>query len=307
MQIKYLSRLLLFFPVTTTAATTESLTVHYYHLAFVLIAVLGLLAFLSVLAKNYKNQIDELKSQLDDSQQNLVIAEEKIRFLNLTDALTGLRNRNFFDMQIKADVAKSLREYKAASNNGGIPLQADINVIIVNIDDFASINAKYGHSLGDSYLKAVAGVIKREIRAGDYLIRLNSDEFMIVTRFSSRDKVPEVASRLKDKIANQACVYNKDKALKRTVTIGSASFPFFHQEPENVSINQVVLLAYHALNAAKATKPDAWMRLIGGNAEHAPKDISDINALVDASCISYHSSIASDNPINWQSMANKVT
>ena len=80
------------------------------------------------------------------------------------DALTGLYNRNFFD-----------RFIKLSEESGG----ANGCYIMIDIDNFKSINDLYGHDIGDIALKTVARITGRLIRGNDILVRWGGEEFVL--------------------------------------------------------------------------------------------------------------------------------
>ena len=84
------------------------------------------------------------------------------------DALTGLMNRSAYELFMeRAD-------------------QANIALLIVDVDEFKTINDQYGHDVGDAVLKRVAEILKDDFRSVDAVCRLGGDEFVVVmTRANS--------------------------------------------------------------------------------------------------------------------------
>ena len=80
------------------------------------------------------------------------------------DPLTGLANRRGFDAWLRQPPATS-------------SLAA---VVLVDVDDFKSVNDAFGHSVGDEVLRQVARLVARHVRAGDMALRLGGDEFAVV-------------------------------------------------------------------------------------------------------------------------------
>lgn len=101
------------------------------------------------------------------------ITIQKTRELELkerayVDMLTGLFNRNFFEEKI----AKNM------NHKGAI-------VIVIDADNFKTINDTLGHEAGDRVLKSLADIIKINIRKEDYAVRMGGDEFLIFTNSGS--------------------------------------------------------------------------------------------------------------------------
>jgi diguanylate cyclase len=97
-------------------------------------------------------------------QQNL----EAIRAETITDPLTGLGNRKYFDRAVADAVATSVA--------GGRPL----SMLMFDIDHFKSFNDNYGHLTGDQVLRLVALSLKQTIKGQDIIARYGGEEFAVV-------------------------------------------------------------------------------------------------------------------------------
>ena len=100
--------------------------------------------------------------------RRLESAQIELRQMVVTDALTGLRNRRFFDEVI----ARELNLHRRY----GTPL----SVLFLDIDKFKSINDTLGHAAGDRTLREVAAFLLRKIRDADYVFRWGGDEFLLL-------------------------------------------------------------------------------------------------------------------------------
>jgi len=88
--------------------------------------------------------------------------------VSVTDSLTGLRNRRYFDQRLDEEVARC-RRYR-------VPL----SLVLFDLDQFKSINDRYGHPIGDEVLVAVGNVLLRRVRSGEVAARIGGDEFAIL-------------------------------------------------------------------------------------------------------------------------------
>jgi len=88
------------------------------------------------------------------------------------DSLTGLYNRAAFDK-----ATKHISETKAFS------------IIILDIDDFKSINDMYGHDYGDTVIKEVAAIIRKSFNKHYTCYRFGGDEFLIITNETDKEKI----------------------------------------------------------------------------------------------------------------------
>ncbi|MGZ4168805.1 MAG: putative bifunctional diguanylate cyclase/phosphodiesterase, partial [Solirubrobacteraceae bacterium] len=118
-----------------------------------------------------------------------MVAEKtgQLRHLALHDPLTGLPNRVLAIDRAEQMLARARRA------------DQPIAVLYIDIDGFKHINDTFGHAVGDTFLKAVAGRLETVVRAGDTAARLAGDEFVVLLDSSTLDAGPElVAERVLD-------------------------------------------------------------------------------------------------------------
>ena len=94
--------------------------------------------------------------------------EEELRALSVTDSLTGIHNRRYFQERLTTEMARVER-------GGG-----DLSVIMLDIDHFKRINDLHGHAIGDRVLQAVCERIGHRLRRTDVFCRLGGEEFMVL-------------------------------------------------------------------------------------------------------------------------------
>jgi two-component system cell cycle response regulator len=95
---------------------------------------------------------------------SLSARSETLEHAAMTDPLTGMQNRRFFD--------DALREYISEFRRIGRP----IGLLVLDLDHFKSVNDTHGHDVGDIVLKAVAGCLKDMTRHHDVAARLGGEE-----------------------------------------------------------------------------------------------------------------------------------
>ncbi|HTR75349.1 MAG TPA: diguanylate cyclase [Solirubrobacterales bacterium] len=96
--------------------------------------------------------------------------EERMRKLQREadeDSLSGLRNRRRFEEEVRAAMARSRRDGSTGA------------LLMIDLDNFKSINDTYGHPAGDQVIKEVAEVLRDRVREGDLVGRLGGDEFAV--------------------------------------------------------------------------------------------------------------------------------
>ena len=123
--------------------------------------------------------------------------------LALCDALTGVGNRRRLD-----------RDLAIEANNGDAP----VAVIMVDVDHFKRINDEHGHDAGDQALRAVADVLRREVRTGDVVYRYGGEEFCVLLAHTNTTEAGQVAERIRFAVSRMALAV--DQPL--TVSIGVA-------------------------------------------------------------------------------------
>ena len=102
----------------------------------------------------------------------------------LTDSLTGIRNRAFFDTQFPLELERARR--------GAFPL----TLVIGDLDHFKAINDTYHHHGGDRVLQGVARQLQDTVRRIDYVCRIGGEEFALILPYTSQEEAAEVLGRL---------------------------------------------------------------------------------------------------------------
>jgi diguanylate cyclase (GGDEF)-like protein len=110
---------------------------------------------------------------------------EKTERAALTDGLTGLANRRFFDMEM----ARRLEEARR--------LERPLSLCLMDIDHFKSFNDTFGHQAGDETLAAVAAAIQGACRTSDVPARYGGEEMALLLPGSALEDAVEVAERIR--------------------------------------------------------------------------------------------------------------
>jgi diguanylate cyclase (GGDEF)-like protein len=140
---------------------------------------------------------------------------QKARVDSVTDGLTGVYNRKALDSHIDALVERNTWTPK------------DFAILMVDIDDFKSINDAHGHPTGDRVLLALAQKCQDLIRNEDLIARYGGEEFIIVLTKASLANAIKKAKRICRAVANTHYAINDTKAahlLSITVSIGVSAF-----------------------------------------------------------------------------------
>ena len=127
-----------------------------------------------------------------------------------TDPLTGTGNRGALEEAARQEFENLRRHNRPFS------------IALIDLDRFKQINDQYGHSAGDTVLKAIARHIQNNSRATDRLFRYGGEEFVLVMGTTNNDGAMINAERLRAMIAGLSCVH-EDKDIPVTMSIGVAS------------------------------------------------------------------------------------
>jgi diguanylate cyclase len=113
--------------------------------------------------KKLEARLSASKQEINQLQENL----EAMRSESLTDPLTGLSNRKFFDTALE----KAIADAKAKNE--------PLSLMMTDIDHFKTFNDNFGHLTGDQVLRLVAGAMKQNVKGQDIAARYGGEEFSI--------------------------------------------------------------------------------------------------------------------------------
>src|SRR5438309_10589622 len=139
---------------------------------------------------------------------------EAMQRLAETDPLTWLFNRRHFDRRLEAECNRALRAEHLLA------------LLMIDVDQFKSINDRFGHRTGDAVLRLVAAGITQAVRLYDVPTRYGGDEFAIILPEADSEVASRVARRVLEKTAAQVLPADLSSA-GRTIglSIGIATFP----------------------------------------------------------------------------------
>jgi diguanylate cyclase (GGDEF)-like protein len=126
-----------------------------------------------------------------------------------TDHLTGLANRRRFERQLEREVSRTLR------------LGHPFSLLMVDIDNFKSLNDTFGHNVGDEAIRRMGKVLREGTRGIDLAARFGGEEFAILLVETDLARGMEVAERLRASIENMAI----PSSGKITASFGVAECP----------------------------------------------------------------------------------
>jgi diguanylate cyclase (GGDEF)-like protein len=155
---------------------------------------------------------------------------------SLSDPLTGLANRRFFQEIFLREMRRSQRSNQPVA------------MVLVDIDFFKGVNDTYGHNVGDEVLEQLAGIMLANVRATDFVVRYGGEEFIVLLPETRLADALQVAEKLRKTIGDTILESTSREGitLKVTVSAGVAAFPIDGRNGE-----EVILKADRALYHAK--------------------------------------------------------
>lgn len=152
-----------------------------------------------------------------DITDRKIVEEEKkqlisnLNYLSRTDGLTGLFNRRALTDTLHHEIDRAQR------------YDAELSLLLCDIDKFKRINDTYGHAAGDDALKAVSEALKVAIRKADILGRYGGDEFMIILPETTLAGAKKLAEKIRSAVAEIGIVISGEKRIGISLSIGVAS------------------------------------------------------------------------------------
>jgi diguanylate cyclase (GGDEF)-like protein len=143
--------------------------------------------------------------------KRMMISYESAYAKSITDALTQVRNRAFFDEYLR-DTAEQARKYGEA-----------FSLAILDIDGFKSFNDAYGHPVGDLVLKATTRTIQETIRKTDVLCRFGGEEFTLILKATRLADALVIAEKIRAAVEKNI-LEHEGKKLSITISLGLTEF-----------------------------------------------------------------------------------
>jgi diguanylate cyclase (GGDEF)-like protein len=124
--------------------------------------------------------------------------------LALTDPLTGLYNRRYFNETLEREIGKLMRYDGMLS----------LSLMLIDIDHFGDFNNSHGHPFGDQVLVSVAKALDASLRASDILARIGGDEFAVILPQTNLEEAMKAAVKVRAAVIDTGV----------TVSIGVAQY-----------------------------------------------------------------------------------
>lgn len=157
-------------------------------------------------------RIKALQDEVQRRERDLAAANEELRRMAVTDALTGLFNRRHLEERLREMFEHSER------------LHEPLAVVMFDLDHFKAVNDEYGHQAGDAVLRQLAALLRDSVREIDRIGRYGGEEFMAILPGTVLDAAVTFAERARQQVASHQFRY-EGGLLRRTLSCGVAAWP----------------------------------------------------------------------------------
>jgi diguanylate cyclase (GGDEF)-like protein len=166
-------------------------------------------------------------------------AYTKMELMAITDGLTQLYNKNYFNTLFKIELSRAIRH------------ERNLSIYVLDIDYFMTIIDTYGHQFGNEVLQETADVIKDNSRSTDIVARYNRDKFICLLPETDIASAMILAKRLRALIEGEIFSYGEDsETVPVNVCIGVTFYePSLGKE---IDINHLMNIVDKALSVAKS-------------------------------------------------------
>lgn len=184
-------------------------------------------------------KVQERTLELEIALRELSDINQELEQKNTLDALTGIRNRRYFDKKYQAEVRRSRRE------------QTQLSIVMIDIDHFKKVNDVYGHLIGDECIKLVANTISKALkRPSDDVCRYGGEEFALILPHTDLAGALALLEQLRMDIQNTS-IQADNVSIHITISAGVACAVAELNQPEDAILALADKQLYLAKNAGR--------------------------------------------------------
>jgi diguanylate cyclase len=182
--------------------------------------------------RNYtlESRLGRIAGEVTELRENLQAVQREA----LTDALTGIPNRKFFDAR--------LQEAAQEATTDGEPM----SLVISDIDFFKRFNDSFGHQIGDQVLKLVARTLSDSVKGRDTPARFGGEEFAIILPRTTLDQAAIVADQIRNAVRRRRFVGKDTREDYGSVTLSFGVAQYRADEDLTELVRRADAALYHA-------------------------------------------------------------
>ncbi len=200
--------------------------------------ILGQLLVNNRLIHQMDELVQERTRQLQMALRDSDELKQRFEALSVIDDLTQLHNRRFFFPEVRAALARSVRQKEPFA------------LLLLDVDKFKDVNDSFGHGVGDQVLRQVANELNSRIREGDILARFGGEEFVLALPNTSREGAMILAERIRERI-KQHVWDSTNNIMHISVSIGVADISDYENSDTQQLLDTMLMQADKALYYCK--------------------------------------------------------
>jgi diguanylate cyclase len=179
---------------------------------------------------NLESRLGRVATEVTELRENLQAVQREA----LTDALTGIPNRKFFDSRLQEAAREALNEGEAVS------------LVLCDIDHFKHFNDSYGHQIGDQVLRLVARTLSDSVKGRDTPARFGGEEFAIILPRTNLQQAAIVADQIRNGVMRRRFVGKDTRGDYGGVTLSFGVAQYRANEDLADLVGRADAALYHA-------------------------------------------------------------
>ncbi|HKT20620.1 MAG TPA: GGDEF domain-containing protein [Stellaceae bacterium] len=185
--------------------------------------------------RTLESRLGKIAGEVSELRENLEVVQREA----LTDALTGIPNRKFFDGRLKEAAREAVQN------------KEPLSLLLCDIDHFKRFNDTYGHQIGDQVLKLVARSLADSVKGRDTPARIGGEEFSIILPRTNLQQAVIVANQIRNAIVRRKIIDKTTQDNYGDLTLSFGAAEYRTDEPISALFRRADAALYHAKRAGR--------------------------------------------------------